>query len=199
MDNTKKLEELTHKIEMLDQLILESEEESKVLGDAVKRLDGFSFAHKDVLSKFEGYVKSQQEELVGLIKDGKLPQPVANLVSSSLLNSKKFLETTAAEAERLFFTRQGEHFGARARGGKLKKTKESLMAEVSSIHEAQEAEKKEAEKTTVTPVVLSEKSEEKTQVETQKNKKSASKKRPDETGPLAETVRRLKTARNKKG
>jgi len=198
MDSNKKLEELAHKIEVLDQLILETEEEAKSLGDVVKRLDGFSFAHKEVISKFEGHVKSQQEELVNLIKEGKLPQPVANLVSASLLNSKKFLETAAEEAERLFFTRQGENLGARARAGKLKKMKEKLSEEISFVREAQEAEKKAVEEGAVESAAPSEKSEEKARMETPKNKRKTPKRRPDEVGPLADTVKRLKAARGKK-
>jgi prefoldin subunit 5 len=197
MDHNKKLEELAHKIEVLDQLILETEEETKSLNNVVKRLDGFSFAHKEIVSKFEGYVKNQQDELVAMIKDGKLPQPVANLVSASLLGSKKFLETAAEEAERLFFTRQGENFGARARAGKLKKMKESLSGEIASINEALEAAKK-SEEAAVNLAAPSEKSPEILPVEPTKNKRKNSRKRPDEVGPLADTVKRLKAARNKK-
>jgi hypothetical protein len=197
--HNEKILELQHKAETVKEIAESTRKEIEELRETLKRLDGFAYGHKEIASKFKDHVKKQQDELVGLANEGKIAPAVVSFVSSYVLASQKFLNEAEKEARKLLHTRQGELIAIVSNEEKLRALAAKIEEEIGGL--VKEAEKKEEEAVAKqpSPAAPSEKSQEIPSTEPTKNKRKNSRKRPDEAGALADTVKRLKAARGKKG
>jgi hypothetical protein len=127
----KNSDSLKNKLEIIDTFIGSTTDELKILEENIKKIEGFSFGAKDLADKFKGHVKKTQSEIIDLLNEQKITQPIANLLNSSLLGSLKFVKEGAIEADRIFYVRQGEILGIKTRIKKLVSldslTKEELI------------------------------------------------------------------------
>lgn len=115
----KNSDSLKNKLEIIDSFIGSTTDELKILEENIKKIEGFSFGAKDLADKFKGHVKKTQSEIIDLLNEQKITQPIANLLNSSLLGSLKFVKEGAIEADRIFYVRQGEILGIKTRIKKL--------------------------------------------------------------------------------
>ena len=115
----KNSDSLKNKREIIDSFIGSTTDELKILEENIKKIEGFSFGAKDLADKFKGHVKKTQSEIIDLLNEQKITQPIANLLNSSLLGSLKFVKEGAIEADRIFYVRQGEILGIKTRIKKL--------------------------------------------------------------------------------
>ncbi len=120
-----------NKLEIIDSFIKTTTDELRLLEENIKKIEGFSFGAKDLADKFKGHVTKTQTEIISLLNEQKITQPIANLLNSSLLGSLKFVKDGAIEADRIFYVRQGEILGIKSRIKKLisldSLTKEELI------------------------------------------------------------------------
>ena len=195
--HNEKILELQHKAETVKEIAESTRKEIEELRETLKRIDGFAYGHKEIASKFKDHVKKQQDELVGLANEGKIAPAVVNFVSSYSLSSQKFINEAENDARKLLHTRQGELIALVSNEEKLRTLASKIEEEINGL--MQEAKKEEEVLSREqSPDVPSEKSQELPRMEIPKNKKKNSRRRPDEVGPLADTVKRLKAARGKK-
>ena len=115
----KNSDSLKNKLEIIDSFIGSTTDELKIIEENIKKIEGFSFGAKDLADKFKGHVKKTQSEIIDLLNEQKITQPIANLLNSSLLGSLKFVKEGAIEADRIFYVRQGEILGIKTRIKKL--------------------------------------------------------------------------------
>ena len=115
----KNSDSLKNKLEIIDSFIGSTTDELKILEENINKIEGFSFGAKDLADKFKGHVKKTQSEIIDLLNEQKITQPIANLLNSSLLGSLKFVKEGAIEADRIFYVRQGEILGIKTRIKKL--------------------------------------------------------------------------------
>jgi chromosome segregation ATPase len=189
---------LEHKIQVLEELAASMQQDAEDLRETLKRLDGFAYGHKELVGKYKGHVEKQQEELAGLVKSSNLAPAVANFVLTYTAKSQKFLENAQLDARKLLHTRQGELVSLVSQLEKLKVSIESVKSEIEALKEEEKKEAPLAVSLVEEPVETpSEKSEKKEEMSGKKGKKKTSRGRPDQAGPLAATVKRLKEARKK--
>lgn len=189
----KTLQRLELKSETLKEIAEKTKGDADEMRETLKRLDGFAYGHKELSSKFRDHVKKQQEELSKLVSEGKVAPAIANFTVSYVLASQKFIEDSEREARKLLHTRQGELLSLVSSAEKLLVDSKTLDDTIAALKE-----KKEVPSMEESVSMVSEKSDNVAVVEQQKNKRKSSRKRPDQVGTVAETVKRLKEARSKK-
>ena len=126
----KNSDSLKNKLEIIDSFIKTTADELCLLEENIKKIEGFSFGAKDLADKFKGHVSKTQTEIISLINEQKITQPIANLLNSSLLGSLKFVKDGAIEADRIFYVRQGEILGIKSRIKKLISLDSSIKQEL---------------------------------------------------------------------
>jgi hypothetical protein len=126
----------------------------------IKRLDGYVLGSKESIAKVEEHIKKQKKELVELLTQKKIPQEVANLIDGVLRSTSAFAKNVAMDAERLFYSKQGEMIFLKQDIEKLSSIKANHESALTNVQKQQE-EKTETKQ--ATPVKADEPVQEKKQ------------------------------------
>ncbi len=146
---------LTTRARLLTELIGDKTTSLNSMIENIKRLDGYVLGSKESIAKVEEHIKKQKKELVELLTQKKIPQEVANLIDGVLRSTSAFAKNVAMDAERLFYSKQGEMIFLKQDIEKLSSVKanhESALANVQKQQEEKEETKQDAPAKTDEPV-----------------------------------------------
>ena len=124
---------LETKVELLTNLLKEHLIESQNQENSLKRLDGYSFGSKEISKKFAEFIGKKKLEIATLVKEGKLPQQVGTFIQEILNGNLSFISKEQAEAEKLFFVKQGELLTVKNQAKKINSTLEQTKTELQQI------------------------------------------------------------------
>jgi len=151
---------LTTRARLLTELIGDKTTSLNSMIENIKRLDGYVLGSKESIAKVEEHVKKQKKELVELLTQKKIPQEVANLIDGVLRSTSAFAKNVAMDAERLFYSKQGEMIFLKQDIEKLSSIKANHESALTNVQKQQE-EKTETKQ--ATPVKADEPVQEKKQ------------------------------------
>jgi hypothetical protein len=154
---------LTVRARLLTELLGDRTTTLNTMIENLKRFDGYALGAKESIDKIEEHIKKQKKELVDLVTQKKIPQEVGALIEGVLRSTSIFAKNVAMDAERLFFSKQGEVIFLKQEIEKLssiKENHESALANIQKQQEEKQVEKVESQpQPTVQEKVESEKSE----------------------------------------
>lgn len=96
------------RVKLFLELINDKNNQLNAMVENIKRLDGYVLGSKESVDKIEKHIKQQKVELNQLVSQNKLPKEVATLIDSALNSTLIFAKNICLDAERLFFSKQGE-------------------------------------------------------------------------------------------
>ncbi len=99
---------LSARIQILTEIVDTKTFQLNTLIENLKRLDGYVLGSKESTEKVEKYIKQQKNELKELTSQGKLTKEVSTFLDSVLNSLLSFTKNVGMDAERLFFSKQGE-------------------------------------------------------------------------------------------
>jgi len=133
------------RVKLFVELINDKNSQLNTMIENLKRLDGYALGSKESIDKIEKHIKQQKSELASLVEQNKIPKEVATLIESVLNNMMLFAKNVSLDAERLFYSKQGEMVFLKSDIEKLVKLKASHESALSKKQE----EKAQQEKTVV--------------------------------------------------
>lgn len=148
------------RVRLLTELIGDKTTSLNSMIENIKKLDGYVLGSKESISKVEEHIKKQKKELVELLTQKKIPQEVASLIDGVLRSTSAFAKNVAMDAERLFYSKQGEMIFLKQDIEKLSSIKANHESELENVQKQQEEK---AETKEVTPVKADEPVQEKKQ------------------------------------
>ena len=148
------------RVRLLTELIGDKTTSLNSMIENIKKLDGYVLGSKESISKVEEHIKKQKKELVELLTQKKIPQEVASLIDGVLRSTSAFAKNVAMDAERLFYSKQGEMIFLKQDIEKLSSIKANHESELENVQKQQEEK---AETKEVTPVKVDEPVQEKKQ------------------------------------
>ena len=151
---------LVTRARLLTELIGDKTTSLNSMIENIKRLDGYVLGSKESIAKVEEHIKKQKKELVELLTQKKIPQEVASLIDGVLRSTSAFAKNVAMDAERLFYSKQGEMIFLKQDIEKLSSIKANHESELENVQKQQEEK---AETKEVTPVKADEPVQEKKQ------------------------------------
>ena len=148
------------RVRLLTELIGDKTTSLNSMIENIKKLDGYVLGSKESISKVEEHIKKQKKELVELLTQKKIPQEVASLIDGVLRSTSAFAKNVSMDAERLFYSKQGEMIFLKQDIEKLSSIKANHESELENVQKQQEEK---AETKEVTPVKADEPVQEKKQ------------------------------------
>ena len=148
------------RVRLLTELIGDKTTSLNSMIENIKKLDGYVLGSKESISKVEEHIKKQKKELVELLTQKKIPQEVASLIDGVLRSTSAFAKNVAMDAERLFYSKQGEMIFLKQDIEKLSSIKANHESELENVQKQQEEK---AETKEVTPAKADEPIQEKKQ------------------------------------
>jgi hypothetical protein len=148
------------RVRLLTELIGDKTTSLNSMIENIKKLDGYVLGSKESISKVEEHIKKQKKELVELLTQKKIPQEVASLIDGVLRSTSTFAKNVAMDAERLFYSKQGEMIFLKQDIEKLSSIKANHESELENVQKQQEEK---AETKEVTPAKADEPIQEKKQ------------------------------------
>ena len=108
-------EDLKTKLSLLNNLIESKTNAVNAHIESLKKLEGYSFAGREITAKFNSYLTQQASEIQTLAVSQKISQEIASVALTILENFKKIVKETEEESMKIFFVKQGDgdaiHFG----------------------------------------------------------------------------------------
>lgn len=182
------------RVKLFVELINDKNSQLNTMIENLKRLDGYALGSKESIDKIEKHIKQQKSELASLVEQNKIPKEVATLIESVLNNMMLFAKNVSLDAERLFYSKQGEMVFLKSDIEKLVKLKASHESALSKKQE----EKAQQEKT-----VVSETKENKQKTRPDKNPNTKIGKAAidiaERKKKILETVKEIKEGSGKRG
>jgi hypothetical protein len=99
---------LTTRIEILSEIVETKTSQLNNLIEGLKRLDGYVLGSKESVEKIEKHIKQQKNELKELASQGKVSKEIFSFLDSVFNSMISFVKSVSLDAERLFFSKQGE-------------------------------------------------------------------------------------------
>ena len=148
--NTEFLNTISIRAKLLNEMVEDKKSQLESSIENLKRLEGYNVGSKDSATKLDAYLNQQKLELVQLVSQQKMSQEIGTFVEK-LLNSVSIVsKNSSMDAERLFYTKQGEMLQLKNDLEKLlsiKNNHDSALLKASKEAEVAEQEKEEASKT----------------------------------------------------
>ena len=101
-------EDLKTKLSLLNDLIESKTNAVNAHIENLKKLEGYSFAGREITAKFNSYLTQQASEIQALAASQKISQEIASVALTILENFKKIVKETEEESMKIFFVKQGE-------------------------------------------------------------------------------------------
>jgi len=101
-------EDLKTKLSLLNNLIESKTNAVNAHIENLKKLEGYSFAGREITAKFNSYLTQQASEIQALAVSQKISQEIASVALTILENFKKIVKETEEESMKIFFVKQGE-------------------------------------------------------------------------------------------
>jgi len=139
---------LTTRARLLTELIGDKTTSLNSMIENIKRLDGYVLGSKESIAKVEEHIKKQKKELVELLTQKKIPQEVANLIDGVLRSTSAFAKNVAMDAERLFYSKQGEMIFLKQDIEKLSSVKANHESALANAQKQQEEKAETKQETT---------------------------------------------------
>jgi len=102
------LKTLTSRIQILSEIVDTKTSQLNTLIENLKRLDGYVLGSKESIEKIEKHIKQQKNELKELTAQGKISKEISSFLESVFNSISTFSKSIPLDAERLFFSKQGE-------------------------------------------------------------------------------------------
>ena len=99
---------LVNKIVVLQEMIVEKTSQFNEMVETIKRFEGHSSGSKDLSEKIGNHIKKQQADVVQLAAQQKIAPDISKFVEIVLENVRTFVRQACGDAERLYFSKQGE-------------------------------------------------------------------------------------------
>lgn len=99
---------LATRIEILSEIVETKTSQLNNLIEGLKRLDGYVLGSKESVEKIEKHIKQQKNELKELASQGKVSKEIFSFLDSVFNSMISFVKSVSLDAERLFFSKQGE-------------------------------------------------------------------------------------------
>lgn len=99
---------MSARVKLFLELINDKNNQLNLMIENLKRLDGYVLGSKESVDKIEKHIKQQKNEVKDLTKQNKIPHEVATLLDAALNGVLIFAKNISLDAERLFFSKQGE-------------------------------------------------------------------------------------------
>jgi hypothetical protein len=129
---------LTVRARLLTELLGDRTTTLNTMIENLKRFDGYALGAKESIDKIEEHIKKQKKELVDLVTQKKIPQEVGSLIDGVLRSTSIFAKNVAMDAERLFFSKQGEVIFLKQEIEKLSSIKANHESALANIQKQQE-------------------------------------------------------------
>ena len=101
-------EQVIDRIAFLSEMITLKTNQLNALVENLKRFDGYSTGSKEIAEKVELHIKKQQVEVAGLVQQQQIAPGIGELIGRVLLSTGQFVKNTCSDAEKLFYSKQGE-------------------------------------------------------------------------------------------
>ena len=110
MDDKNKefLSTISIRAKLLNEMAEDKKTQLEASIENLKRLEGYNVGSKDSATKLETYLNQQKLELVQLVSQQKLSQEIGQFIEKLLNNISMVSKNSSMDAERLFYTKQGE-------------------------------------------------------------------------------------------
>lgn len=123
-------EDLKTKLSLLNDLIENKTNAVNAHIENLKKLEGYSFAGREITAKFNSYLTQQTSEIQALAASQKISQEIASVALTILENFKKIVKETEEESMKIFFVKQGETLAENQDLTNLLSIKKSLHDEI---------------------------------------------------------------------
>lgn len=147
---------LEAKVQLLAELADKKSMQINAMIENLKKLDGYALGSKETTDKVEEHVKKQLGEIDVFVAEQKITKEVANLVRVALNSTLAQAKAVSKDAEKLFFSKQGEIVFTRQEIEQHIALKEAYK---NNIRELQKASTETEVSKEVEPVVESQKQE----------------------------------------
>jgi len=102
------LKTLASRIQVISEMVEAKTSQLSTLSENLKRVDGYVLGSKESIEKVEKYLKQQKNELKELTAQGKMSKEISSFLENVLNAILSFIKSIPLDAERLFFSKQGE-------------------------------------------------------------------------------------------
>lgn len=107
-DSLDSISRLEAKVQLLAELADKKSMQINVMIENLKKLEGYALGSKETTDKVEEHVKKQLGEIDTFVTEQKITKEVANLVRIALNGTLAQARAISKDAEKLFFSKQGE-------------------------------------------------------------------------------------------
>lgn len=136
---------LTIREKLIEELIEEKTSFLNASIENLKRVDGYVLGSRESINRVTDHIKKQKKELVDLIAQKNVTQEVVNLIENALQNILATAKNISADAEKLFYSKQGELVCLKQELEKLSLIKANHESAILNIQKQQEQNAKKAE------------------------------------------------------
>ncbi len=114
---------LTNRVSFLQEIISQKVLQFNEMLESLKKFEGYSTGSKEIVEKTSNHIKKQQAELDNLVTGQKISPEISKFISTILESVRSFVRLTCGDAERQYFSKQGELLFLQQEVEKLANTK----------------------------------------------------------------------------